>query len=98
MKTGLRLYHRYRILISYINYVRFILRSLLIGFDAALLFLERVDRYSVRLILTKYGAKIGNNVDIQPGIVFHNCKDFNNLSINDNSHIGKKCFLIKRSH
>lgn len=60
------------------------------------LFLQRVDKYSLLLILKKYGATTGNNCDIETGQVFHNCKDYSNLNIGNNCHIGKNCFFDLR--
>lgn len=78
MKTGLGLYHKYRMLHAYINLVRFGLKKNLLGFDVANLFLQRVDKYSLLLIIRKYGAKIGESCKIETGLIFHNCKDYSN--------------------
>ena len=96
MKTGLGLYRKYRFLIAYVNLFRFWIRKVFIGFDVANLFIQRVDKYSVSLILRKFGAKIGNNCDIETGIVFHNCRNYNNLVLGNNCHIGKNCFFDLR--
>ncbi|MBN2863666.1 MAG: acyltransferase [Bacteroidales bacterium] len=96
MKTGLGLYQKYRMLISYLNLLRFGLRKTLLGFDVANLFLQRVDKYTVLLILRKYGATIGTGCKIETGQVFHNCKDYSNLIIGNNCHIGKNCFFDLR--
>lgn len=93
MKTGLKLYKRYRRFLAYINVFRFWLRKFLIGFDVANLFLQKTDKISTQLILMKYGAKIGKNCDIESGLIFHNCRNYNNLIIGDNCHIGKNCFF-----
>lgn len=96
MKTGLRLFRRYRAFIAYINLVRFWLKKRLIGFDVANLFLRSVDKISLQMILRKNGAVIGENCNIETGLVFHNCKDYSNLTIGDNCHIGKDCFFDLR--
>ena len=96
MKTGLGLYRKYRFLIAYVNLFRFWIRKVFIGFDVANLFIQRVDKYSVSLILRKFGAKIGNNCDIETGIVFHNCRNYSNLVLGNNCHIGKNCFFDLR--
>lgn len=93
MKTGLRLLQRYRLVFAYYNLIRFWLRKYFIGFDFANLFLQRLDKQSVLLILKKNGAQIGNNSDIETGLVFHNCKNYCNLIIGENCHIGKNCFF-----
>lgn len=96
MKTGLGLYRKYRNLIAWINLFRFTLRKCLIGFDSANLFLQHIDKFSVLLILKKNGASIGKNVDIETGLIFHNCRNYKNLFVGDNSHIGKNCFFDLR--
>lgn len=96
MKTGLGLYRKFRMLYSYLNLFRFGLRKLLLGFDVASIFLHRLDKQSIQLILRKFGATIGKDCDIESGQVFHNCKDFSNLRIGKNCHIGKNCFFDLR--
>jgi acetyltransferase-like isoleucine patch superfamily enzyme len=96
MKTGLGIYHRYRIFYARLNLCRFWLRRYLVGFDVANLFLQRVDKYSLLLILKRNGALIGRDCDIETGQVFHNCKDYSNLIIGNNCHIGKNCFFDLR--
>jgi len=96
LKTGLGLYHKYRFLVSYINLLRFTIRKYFIGFDVANLFIQRVDKRSLQLILKMNGAKIGRDCDIETGLIFHNCKNYNNLIIGNNCHIGKNCFFDLR--
>jgi acetyltransferase-like isoleucine patch superfamily enzyme len=50
-----------------------------------------VDKTSITKILQQYGAKIGEDCDIETGLTFHNCKDYSNLIIGNNCHIGKNC-------
>ena len=88
MKTGLGLYRRYRFVFAYFNLFLFNLRKYFLGFDIANLFLQRVDKVSLQLILRRNGATIGKNCDIEPGITFHNCKDYSRLIIGNNCHIG----------
>lgn len=90
---GFGIYKKYRLFIAYCNYFRFWLRKTLVGFDVANLFIQRVDKISLKLILTKNGAEIGKDCDIESGLIFHNCKEYSNLSIGNNSHIGKNCFF-----
>jgi len=97
MKTGLGLLQRYRLIFAYYNLLRFWIRRLLIGFDFANLFLQRLDKQSVLLILKDHGAQIGSNCDIETGLIFHNCNDYSNLIIGDNCHIGKNCFFDLRN-
>lgn len=96
MKTGLGLYRKFRNLIAYFNLARFSVRKYLIGFDYANQFIQRVDKYSLQLILKSNGAIIGNDCDIESGLTFHNCKDYSNLNIGNNCHIGKNCFFDLR--
>lgn len=96
MKTGLGILIKYRVLIAYINLIRFNLRKYLIGFDCANMFLQRTDKISILLILKANGAKIGSNCDLETGLIFHNCKNYSNLIIGNNCHIGKNCFFDLR--
>lgn len=96
MKTGLGLLKKYRTFISYVNLLRFTLRKSFISFETANLFLQRVDKESVKLILKKNKAFIGDNSDIESGSTFHNCKNYENLRISNNCHIGKNCFFDLR--
>ena len=64
-----------------------------IGISSAYLYLERVSKLSIIPILKRYGASIGENCDIETGITFHSCSNFNKLTIGRNCHIGKKCFF-----
>ena len=96
MKTGLGLHRKYRLLISYINLFIFTIRKYLIGFDVANISLQRIDKRSLQLILKMNGAKIGKDCDIETGLIFHNCKNYKNLIIGNNCHIGKNCFFDLR--
>lgn len=96
MNTGLGVYRKYRLLYAYYNLFRFWVRKVLIGFDVANLFIQRVDKVSIKLILKRNGAQIGEGCDIETGLIFHNCKDYSNLIIGNNCHIGKNCFFDLR--
>ena len=74
----------------------FSFRNFLFGFENANKMLERLSEPCVIPILKRYGAKIGSNCDFGTGPVFHNCKNYNNLIIGDNCHIGKNCFFDLR--
>ncbi len=93
MKTGLGIYKKYRSVLALFSLLRFELKKRLIGFDVANLYLQRMDKYALLLVLRKNGAQIGKNCDIETGLTFHNCKDYSNLIIGDNCHIGKQCFF-----
>jgi len=71
----------------------FKIRKLLLGFENALKILLNCDKRAIIPILTEYGARIGDNCDIEGPLLFHNCKDFQNLTIGNNCHIGKNCFF-----
>jgi acetyltransferase-like isoleucine patch superfamily enzyme len=96
MRTGLGLYKKFAGLIAFINLFRFWTRKCFLGFEYANVFLKRVDKKSVQLILKRNGAQIGSNCDIESGLTFHNCKNYSNLTIGNNCHIGKNCFLDLR--
>lgn len=96
MKTGLNLYRKYRHVIALINLLRFSIKKHLLGFEFANLFIQRVDKVSLQLILFRNGALIGLDCNIETGMIFHNCKDYSNLKIGNNCHIGKNCFFDLR--
>lgn len=96
MKTGLGICRKWRLIYSYYNLFRFSVRKRIIGFDVANQFIQRLDNYSLQLILKRNGAFIGKNCDIETGLTFHNCKNYKNLIIGDNCHIGKNCFFDLR--
>ena len=56
-------------------------------------YLAKNDASTLIRALRKGGAKIGDNVDIQIPILFHQVKNFNKLTIGNNSHIGMTTFL-----
>lgn len=76
--------------------IKFIIISFLLGFETALLRLKHFNKNALKDVLLHYGAKIGINCDIESGLTFHNCKDFNNFIVGDNCHIGKNCFFDLR--
>jgi acetyltransferase-like isoleucine patch superfamily enzyme len=96
MKTGLGLFRKLRVVYANINLFRFWWRKTFLGFDVANQFVQRVDKISLKLILSRNGATIGQNCDIETGLVFHNCKNYKNLIIGNNCHIGKNCFFDLR--
>lgn len=96
MKTGLGIHRRLRRVFSYYALLRFSIYKHILGFDVANQFLQRVDKLSLQFILVKNGASVGVDCDIETGLVFHNCKDYSNLVIGDNCHVGKNCFFDLR--
>ncbi|KZY60627.1 hypothetical protein A3735_11610 [Oleiphilus sp. HI0061] len=83
-------------LFAYFQVISFVFRNLLFGFKVASAYSESLSSRALVIVLRLYGANIGKNCDIQPGITFHNCKNFNNLTIGKNCHIGKNCFFDLR--
>ena len=80
-------------LIILYDLIRFFLSKKLFGFDNATKILYSCLKESVIPILRTNGAQIGNNCDIGSPLIFHNARDFSNLCIGDNCHIGKNCFF-----
>ncbi len=79
-----------------LDLVGFALRDRILGFDQANAFLRRVGKKSIIPLLKINGAKIGGDCDIEVPLIFHNCRDFKNLQIGNNVHIGKNCFFDLR--
>lgn len=79
----------------YINLLvlEFSLRKYFFGFENANKMLLSVDKRAIIPILRKNGATISNDCDIESPLIFHNCKDYKNLIIGNNCHIGKNAFL-----
>jgi len=91
MKFGLS--RRYFRSLGNFGVLRFNLIRFLYGFDSANNYLKRANKYAVIPILKFNKATIGKLCDIEAGLTFHNCKDYSNLTIGDNCHIGKNCFF-----
>jgi len=96
MKTGLGLFRTVRWLKFSLNIFGFWIRKTMLGFDVANQFIQRVDKISLQHILSSNGAKIGLDCDIETGLTFHNCRDYSNLIIGNNCHVGKNCFFDLR--
>ena len=86
-----------KIIILY-DLIRFFLSKKLFGFDNATKILYSCLKESVIPILKINGAHIGENCDIESPLIFHNARDFSNLFIGDNCHIGKNCFFDLRKN
>jgi len=97
MKLGFGIQTRIQNVYTHLNLFRFWLRKCLLGFDIANQFLRRVDKNAIKIILKRNGATIGKDCDIETGLTFHNCRDYSNLSLGNNCHIGKNCFFDLRS-
>ncbi len=65
----------------------------LFGFEYIKSRLHSLDKQLIIPLLIKYGARIGENCDIEVPLIVNTQKDFKNLSIGDNSHIGKNVIL-----
>jgi len=78
--------------------IRFFISKKLFGFDNATKILYNCLKESVIPILKINGAHIGENCDIESPLIFHNARDFSNLIIGDNCHIGKNCFFDLRKN
>ena len=80
-------------LIILYDLIRFFLSKKLFGFDNATKILYSCLKESVIPILKANGGSVGENCDIESPLIFHNARDFSNLFIGDNCHIGKNCFF-----
>ena len=78
---------------SYKKILQFELRKFVYGFESANRTISSLDKVTLVKILKRNGAQIGNGCDIESGLTFHNCQDYSNLIIGDNTHIGKNCFF-----
>ena len=76
--------------------MKFKLVKFLYGFEFANQLVQRFDKQTLLCVLQKNGATIGANCDIETGLIFHNCNDYSNLIIQENSHVGKNCFFDLR--
>jgi acetyltransferase-like isoleucine patch superfamily enzyme len=84
-------------LIIIYDLIIFFISKKLFGFDNATKILYDCLKESVIPILKANGATIGFNCDIESPLIFHNAKDFSNLVVGNNCHIGKKSFFDLRS-
>jgi len=73
--------------------LNFSIREFFFGFENANRQLRSIDKRAIIPLLRTYGAKVGENCDIESFLIFHNCKDYKNLSIGNNCHIGKDVFF-----
>ena len=94
MQFGLRTMLK-KLIILY-ELIRFFLSKKLFGFDNATKILYSCLKESVIPILKANGAHIGINCDIDSPLIFHNARDFSNLSVGNNCHIGKNSFFDLR--
>jgi acetyltransferase-like isoleucine patch superfamily enzyme len=97
VKKGFGLRRKIRWLLAYYNLIIFQILKVIFSFEVANLFIQKVDKISMQLILKKNGACIGKNCDIESGLIFHNCADYRNFIVGNNCHIGKNCFFDLRN-
>ena len=83
-------------LIIFYDLIRFSISKTLFGFDNATKILYNCLKESIIPILKANGATIGFNCDIESPLIFHNAKDFSNLIVGENCHIGKNIFFDLR--
>lgn len=74
----------------------FWLRVFFLSFVNANKVIESLTKPCIIPILRRYGASIGENCDIETGLIFHNCLNYSNLIVGNNCHIGKNCFFDLR--
>lgn len=75
------------------NVLKFGIRKFMFGFEYANNSTRYLDKTSLLLILKKYGATIGNACDIESGLTFHNCCNYEKFIVGNSVHIGKNCFF-----
>ena len=83
-------------LIIIYDLIKFFISKKLFGFDNATKISYDCLKESVIPILKTNGATIGFNCDIESPLIFHNAKDFSNLVVGENCHIGKNSFFDLR--
>ncbi len=88
-----RISHLYQSAMSMIGHKLF-------GIDYICTMLERSDSYMTEKLLKKYGASLGQHVNLKGGIIIDNASkdrdatdDFQNLIIGNRCYIGKKVFF-----
>lgn len=93
MGTGIIKYLR-ELTIQFYRY-SFRFRSFWFDFMTAVQLLSTCPKKAVELILKDYGARIGDNCDINTHLHFSNCfrRSFSNLSIGSGTHIGVDVFF-----
>ena len=96
MRLGIR--SRIRRMIVLWNQVQTTLLHFLFGLEGVMTFLRWADRYSTEAILRQFGATIGQNCDIESGLILHGARgDFSHLTVEDRCHIGKEVILDLRA-
>jgi acetyltransferase-like isoleucine patch superfamily enzyme len=67
---------------------------LVFGWEQVAPFIARCDKHATLGLLHHFGATVGTNADIESGLIVHHAdRNFSNLVIGDDSHIGKDVFL-----
>jgi len=93
MKLHLGITRLYKIIRRIYLYIRYKFIKKIYNPTEGINYLAKNDSDTLIKALRKGGAKIGENVDIQIPILFHQVRDFKKLTIGDYSHIGKTTFL-----
>lgn len=92
--TGLGLRRRINKLYVCLQVCKAILFNKLFGLEHVVILIRKVNKYSAKSILSHFGARVGEDCDIESGIIFHNVKEnFAHLIIEDKCHIGKDVLL-----
>lgn len=64
------------------------------GFDHVVNILRHAEKFEIMPIMKRFGAIVGLNCDIEPGIVLHRAREnFANLIIENNCYIGENAFF-----
>jgi acetyltransferase-like isoleucine patch superfamily enzyme len=69
------------------------IRFFLFGFENVNNIIQTRPKETLIPILRMFGARIGNNCEIETPIKLNTKRDYTNLTIGDNVYIGKDCFL-----
>ena len=83
-------------LLNVFNFISYIFVELMFGYKVAQNFLSRISSPANVFIIRFRGGKVGKGTTIEPGVRFHNCRNYSNLSIGTNCHIGKEAFIDLR--
>lgn len=83
-------------LLNFFNFISYIFVELMFGSKIAQNLLTRMSSPSNVVIIRLRGGKVGKGTTIEPGVRFHNCRNYSNLSIGTNCHIGKEAFIDLR--
>jgi acetyltransferase-like isoleucine patch superfamily enzyme len=81
-------------LIVFLFLMTSILVRKLLGLDGVANLVRHCDKIFIGPLLCQWGVKIGENCDLNTGLILHNAtEDFSHLCIGDECHIGKDVFI-----